>query len=723
MKILYMCGLLFLISVMFSAPLQAQYTEFTEVSSCLISSDYASIMCQGDYAYAATRYGFKIFDVSDPANPLEVVHEPTTGICVNVTAYGDFAFVCDSKEGLILYDISNINNPQIMDVFNPPGVLRQVCPYNEQYVFVTAEDYGINIIDYSDPGNMIQANFVFTGGEATEALIYDDLLYVTIGIAGLEIYDVSDPVNPDYQFLWNTVGGKSTGIYLYPDGNTLVIADWDNGFHLLDLTFPWIPTWVATVQDSDYIAIDVTGESEYSIGSYASQGLVSFDADGDSLGFLNTGNYSYIICANNGYTYVCRGDSGLKIVDTSDPQNMLETGNIFEYSRPRIIAKLDNYLYVTAKGGGLYVIDVSDPNYPEVLNNITTTGWTYYMAFTTDEQNMFVSDYYNGIDSYDISDKANPILIGNIATVPDTGAHSLIFRDGYLYASVYNSGLNIFDASDPSSLTLEYSSEDTISGIREIAISEDGTNLYACCGGFTRAVQVYTIEEPDSLIFEYTIYDLFDDPRHMSISGNYGYVSDGDNGLYVIDITNSAYIFLVDSVMTNDYSIYTSFVDDDHLLMSEWSAGIALLDISDPYNVTIIDRYNTPGYVEGTVADGNIVYAGDYFDLQILSLTGNGVSPAEETPGLTVSIARLFPAFPNPFNSSATITFDLYRPGKVDLQVVNVAGETVQVLHNSYTGAGNYRYSFDGTGLATGIYFARLQTEGYTSAQKILLVK
>ena len=722
MKILHKCGLLVLISVMFSSPLQAQYTEFTEVSSCLISSDYASIMCQGDYAYAATRYGFKIFDVSDPANPLEVVHEPTTGICVNVTAYGDFAFVCDSKEGLILYDISNINNPQIMDVFNPPGVLRQVCPYNEQYVFVTAEDYGINIIDYSDPGNMIQANFVFTGGEATEALIYDDLLYVTIGIAGLEIYDVSDPVNPDYQFLWNTVGGKSTGIYLYPDGNTLVIADWDNGFHLLDLTFPWIPTWVATVQDSDYIAIDVTGESEYSIGSYISEGLISFDADGDSLGFLDTGYFTAGVGANNGYTYVCRSDSGLKIVDTSDPQNMSETGSIFEFARSRMVAKLDDYLYVAAKRGGLYVIDVSDPNYPQVINNYPTDGMTYCAAFTSDEQYMFIADFYNGIDTYDITDKANPVFIGNTATVPDFGAHSIIYRDGYLYASVYHQGVNIFDASDPTSLTLKYSSPGTLPFVREIAISEDGEHLFICCYSFSNTIMVYTLVEPDSLVFEYDL-NIFNDPLHMGIRGNYGYVSDGDYGLYVIDITNYAYIFVVDSVMTDEYVIYSSFVDDDHMIMSEWHSGVALLDISDPHDVTVLDRFDTPGYAEGTVVDGDIVYAGDYFDLQILSLTGNGINPAEETPGLTVSTARLFPAFPNPFNSSATITFDLYRSGEVDLQVVNIAGETVQVLHNSYTGAGNYRYSFDGSGLATGIYFARLQTEGYTAAQKILLVK
>jgi hypothetical protein len=50
-------------------------------------------------------------------------------------------------------------------------------------------------------------------------------------------------------------------------------------------------------------------------------------------------------------------------------------------------------------------------------------------------------------------------------------------------------------------------------------------------------------------------------------------------------------------------------------------------------------------------------------------------------------------------------------------------GETVAVLVNERLNAGNYNYRFDAAGLPSGIYLYRLQTQGFTKTNKMLLLK
>jgi flagellar hook assembly protein FlgD len=95
--------------------------------------------------------------------------------------------------------------------------------------------------------------------------------------------------------------------------------------------------------------------------------------------------------------------------------------------------------------------------------------------------------------------------------------------------------------------------------------------------------------------------------------------------------------------------------------------------------------------------------------------------------GVPTALA-LHPNFPNPFNPSTTIAFDLERDGIVKLQVYDMAGRLVRELGSHHYTAGRYRVVWDGcddqgNGVASGAYFYRLQTETRTLAHKMLLVK
>lgn len=79
--------------------------------------------------------------------------------------------------------------------------------------------------------------------------------------------------------------------------------------------------------------------------------------------------------------------------------------------------------------------------------------------------------------------------------------------------------------------------------------------------------------------------------------------------------------------------------------------------------------------------------------------------------------------FPNPFNPSTSIRFDIQRPGLVRLTVFDFLGREIQKLINESLQAGSYESSFDASGLGSGVYFYKLEAEGFTETKKMILLK
>ncbi|GEM_PF-6749805 len=106
--------------------------------------------------------------------------------------------------------------------------------------------------------------------------------------------------------------------------------------------------------------------------------------------------------------------------------------------------------------------------------------------------------------------------------------------------------------------------------------------------------------------------------------------------------------------------------------------------------------------------------------------TSTGISQ-EIAPQLPLNPA-LDQNFPNPFNPSTVIEYELPRAGEVTLEIFNLQGQLVRSYPLSYQTAGNHRLEWDGTtgsGLlvSSGSYFYRLLFDGNTLTKKMVLVR
>jgi hypothetical protein len=79
--------------------------------------------------------------------------------------------------------------------------------------------------------------------------------------------------------------------------------------------------------------------------------------------------------------------------------------------------------------------------------------------------------------------------------------------------------------------------------------------------------------------------------------------------------------------------------------------------------------------------------------------------------------------YPNPFNSSTTIKYFIRKAGSVKISVFDILGNRAAVIVDKFKPAGSYYVKFDGSRLPSGVYIYKMESEGYTSSKKLILLK
>ncbi len=111
----------------------------------------------------------------------------------------------------------------------------------------------------------------------------------------------------------------------------------------------------------------------------------------------------------------------------------------------------------------------------------------------------------------------------------------------------------------------------------------------------------------------------------------------------------------------------------------------------------------------------DVSYAGEktYHSVTVLAVQTNTVPQS----------FRLYPAYPNPFNPVATISYELITAGDVTLTVYDMAGREVVTLVNQHRSVGHHTARWNAENLSSGTYLIKLTQNENTSMQKIILLK
>ncbi|RPH95940.1 T9SS C-terminal target domain-containing protein [candidate division KSB1 bacterium] len=105
-------------------------------------------------------------------------------------------------------------------------------------------------------------------------------------------------------------------------------------------------------------------------------------------------------------------------------------------------------------------------------------------------------------------------------------------------------------------------------------------------------------------------------------------------------------------------------------------------------------------------------------------VSGTGImSDADEPDQNLPQRFALSAAYPNPFNAETVLTFDVPHAAPVRVAIYDVQGQLTKTIADGMLPAGSHRLHWNGSAFASGIYFVRAQSDGFSAARKIVLLK
>jgi hypothetical protein len=114
----------------------------------------------------------------------------------------------------------------------------------------------------------------------------------------------------------------------------------------------------------------------------------------------------------------------------------------------------------------------------------------------------------------------------------------------------------------------------------------------------------------------------------------------------------------------------------------------------------------------------------DFDNLVVYGIArGELVDGVKKSGSLIPTVYQLYSNYPNPFNPSTMIKYDLPKDSKVVLKLYDVVGREVATLVNGKQTAGSYEVQFNASNLASGVYFFRITAGDYIKTQKMVLLK
>jgi hypothetical protein len=162
------------------------------------------------------------------------------------------------------------------------------------------------------------------------------------------------------------------------------------------------------------------------------------------------------------------------------------------------------------------------------------------------------------------------------------------------------------------------------------------------------------------------------------------------------------------------YAIYQSVANEDFWNLQK--ATLLAWHYLDPVDLT---EYNRTWKIAGYQDNKPNPFVLDSTLARRSWFSGSGTIAQSDFPNRFY----LAEAFPNPFNSSMTIQYQLPEFCRVSIHIFNLSGQSVQTLINKFQPAGFFEIQWDASSQSSGVYFYQISTGEFRDIKKCVLLK
>lgn len=638
------------------------------LDTLLLPGNTMDVSVTGNYAYVSCySAGVQVVDVSNPASLSLIGAFDTDGRAQRTQLSGNTLYVADGLGGIVILDVTTPPSPVLVQKIPTVRDLQDVAVEENGWTLIWDDPFNpYKILDLSDPtrpklypttqfvnGGLNSARLVngeiylggtfldsysivpnpsfssvftwpgFPAGQPTRMACDQNFLYLAGGMAGLVIYDITNPGEPDFAGHYSADEfGSFVDVVLH---GALAYVSGNVGVEIVDVSNPYIPRRVGSIP-VDYGVRTVKIHNGLAFVSEEFVGVGIYDlsdpANPTPVGFYENENTTITgMEFLSTYGYFCAGYGGMIIMDLSDPANPVE---IFtdDFEEGVWDVQLEGDVLYVSTDSAVKVVSVANPQIPIVIAPAEIYGnqQQLHVVGTT----AYTADAVYGMVIVDASMPAVP-LISSSTLIQGGGATGIRVCGNFAYVAG-STQLQVFDVSTPVSPSL--AKVIPISAGYEIVVKSGdvmvagGDNLNP-----NSTISIFTRQESD---WVFTNLIIEESPQAMQFVGNILYLASFGR-IYIYDLVNPS-----DPQLLSDFDpggtagVNAIDVNGNHLYVAS-NGGVYVHDITNLENPLSRGSWISTATPYDIVVSGNHAFVADSFNgLQVLDVT-NPLSPNSVT--------------------------------------------------------------------------------------------
>jgi len=381
-----------------------------------------------------------------------------------------------------------------------------------------------------------------------------------------------------------------------PDGDPIRSYSWDwgDGYDSGVLTTPFA-SHKFDVEGEVQVRLTVEDSTGWETVSEAEEISFGYPVGPPIVANLPLPGWASDVAISGDLAYVACQDGGLQIVDISNPVSPTLIGSLVTGTKVARVKPFDHYVLMSENGLTLDVVDVQNPSNPVVVGSIKLPGSIQEIAVK--DGYAYVADYSNwltppprspgGLRVVDVSDPTNPRLVARSES-PEGLRTGLISGD-YFFA-VSNKRIGIVDISTPTVPSIVGQWEPSDPPIWNAALS--GDYLYVTLDDYK--LLVLDISDP---VHPREVNSIFINARgRITLAGDL--LITAHRGLYqqaidIVDISAPSFPRLIGGAHWRSAPSGLA-ISGKHLFLADWSAGLTVIDISEPHGPHILGSLEIP---------------------------------------------------------------------------------------------------------------------------------
>ncbi|MEL6824527.1 MAG: T9SS type A sorting domain-containing protein, partial [Calditrichota bacterium] len=333
------------------------------------------------------------------------------------------------------------------------------------------------------------------------------------------------------------------------------------------------------------------------------------------------------------------------------------------------------HLFIADSNDTLRVFNINSPDDPKPVG--------YYegprqVAFAEVNNNILFLARPYVVQLLDVHDPMTPLEISSYSTGVPFALTALGVHEETLYLGFSNGDIRVLDISDPTQPQERGRYRDF--GSEPVGFAFDNDLIYAAY--LDRGLAIF---QKGFGPVPWANIPSLDETKGVAVNGHLVYMADGDAGLRIFEVKSPEQIREAASFKTGNTASRLA-ISGDRVFMGDELAGIYILQTDFTLQSNIASK-SAPDKI---------------FELQ--------------------------PAYPNPFNPSTTVRFELSAAQRIDIVVYNVLGQEVRSIAAGTFESGLHQLRWDGrdnfgNSLGSGMYFLRIQSSHQVQTQRLMLVK